>query len=93
MLTFEEYFYPDGMLGCFLWANEIERGWRGRFNIRPEILDVLDHPVHEGASVALCEKNRDRIEAACRRGFARALNRQSESIDLQLDDFTEKPVP
>jgi hypothetical protein len=61
---------------------------RVRFNIGSTILqDVLHggNPVHHDANVALCEKNRSQIEAACRRAFA---NRPHTSIDLQPIDFS-----
>jgi hypothetical protein len=87
MLTFDDRFHSDGVLSCFLWADEPTMK-RVRFNIGPKILeDVLPggNPVHDDANVALCDRNRERIEAACRRAFA---NRPSERIDLQSNDFS-----
>jgi hypothetical protein len=59
------------------------------FYIGPTILrDVLHggNPVHDAANEALCERNRERIEAACRRAFA---DRPGERVDLQPTDFSE----
>jgi hypothetical protein len=41
--------------------------------------------VREDANVALCEKERTRIEAACRQAFA---NRPSTHVKLEPTDFT-----
>jgi hypothetical protein len=88
MLTFEDSFHSDGVLSCFLWADSDEPTMkRVCFYIGPTILqDVLHggNPVHDAANVELCEKERLRIEAACRRAFA---SRPNERIDLQLNDF------
>jgi hypothetical protein len=62
---------------------------RVRFHIGDRILeDVLQggNPVHDAANEALCERNRERIEAACRRAFA---DRPGERVDLQPIDFSE----
>jgi hypothetical protein len=86
MLTFDASFHSDGVLGCVLWADETVMG-RVRFDIGPKILEDVLHggnPVHDDANVALCERERPRIEAACRRAFA---SRPSERIDLQPSDF------
>jgi hypothetical protein len=87
MLTFDVSFHSDGVLGCVLWADETVMK-RVRFYIGPNILeDVLcsGNPVHDDANVALCEKERGRIEAACRRAFA---DRPGARIDLQPTDFS-----
>jgi hypothetical protein len=88
MLTFDLSFHSDGALGCFLWADETVMR-RVRLHIGPAILEDVLHggnPVHDAANEALCERNRERIEAACRRAFA---ERPSERIDLQPTDFGE----
>jgi hypothetical protein len=88
MLTFDVSFHSDGLSACVLWADETLMG-RVRFDIGPTILqDVLHggNPIHDAANVALCERNRERIEAACRRAFA---DRPSKRIDLQPPDFSE----
>ena len=87
MLAFEDSFHSNGLVSCFICANEPRMG-RVCFYIGPTILqDVLHggNPVHDRANVALCEAARPRIEAACRRAFA---NRPSERIDLQPTDFS-----
>jgi hypothetical protein len=85
MLTFDDRFHSDGV-GSFLWADELTMK-RVRFAIGPKILqDVLHggNPVHDEANVALCQKERPRIEAACRRAFAA---RPSARVDLEPSDF------
>jgi hypothetical protein len=87
MLTFDINFHSDRMLGCVLWADETVMG-RVRFDIGSRILQDVLHGmnlVHDDANVALCERERLRIEAACRRAFA---DRPAERIDLQPTDFT-----
>ena len=72
MLTFDDSFHSDGVLGCFIWADETATG-RVRFDIGHKILqDVLHggNPVHDDANVALCKTERLRIEAACQHAFA-----------------------
>jgi hypothetical protein len=62
---------------------------RVRFDIGPNILEDVLHggnAVHDDANVALCERNRERIEAACRRAFA---NRPSTHVKLEPSDFIE----
>jgi hypothetical protein len=84
MLTFEDFHSDDDVFGCVLWASETVMG-RVRFNIGRKILqDELDgaNPVHSDVNVALCEKERPRIEAACRHA-----SRPSERIDPQPSDF------
>jgi hypothetical protein len=87
MLTFDLTFHSDDReLGCVLWADETVMG-RVRFDIGPKILqDVLHggNPVHGPANVALCERERLRIEAACRNAFA---IRPSGQITLEPSDF------
>jgi hypothetical protein len=50
--------------------------------------DVLhdSNPVHDAANEALCERNRERIEGACRRALG---DRPGERVDLQPTDFNE----
>jgi hypothetical protein len=86
MLTFNDPFHSDGILGCFIWADEPTMK-RVRFDIGPKILEDVLHggnPVHDEANVALCERERPRIEAACRRAFA---IRPSRLIKLEPSDF------
>jgi hypothetical protein len=86
MLTFDVSFHPDGVLGCVLWADETVMK-RVRFYIGPNILEDVLHggnPVHDDANVALCKRERPRIEAACRRAFA---TRPSRQIKLEPSDF------
>ena len=86
MLTFDDDFHSDPT-GCFLCA-KTEIGVRVQFNIGTMILqDELDQKgpaINDEMNVALCVKERSRIEAACRRAFA---SRPSERIDLQPSDF------
>jgi hypothetical protein len=86
MLTFDIEFHSDGGLGCILWADETVMG-RVRFDLGSRILeDVLlgGNAVHNDANVALCDRQRPRIEAACRRAFA---SRPSSHIALEPSDF------
>jgi hypothetical protein len=88
MLTFDLSFHSDGVLGCVLWADQTVMG-RVRFDIGPNILEDVLHggnAVHDDANVALCEKERTRIEAACRRAFA---NRPSTRVKLEPSDFSQ----
>ena len=88
MLTFDDSVHSDGLVSCFIRADEPKMG-RVTFYIGPTILqDVLHggNPVHDDANVALCKRNRERIEAACRRAFA---DRPGEHVDLQPTDFSE----
>jgi hypothetical protein len=88
MLTFDPSFHSDGVLGCVLWADETVMG-RVRFDIGSRILEDVLHggnAVHDDANLALCERERPRIEAACRRAFA---IRPSEHIKLELSDFVQ----
>jgi hypothetical protein len=88
MLTFDVSFHSDDReLGCVLWADETVMG-RVRFDIGSLILqDVLQggNPVHADANVALCERQRPRIEAACRHAFA---IRPGRHIKLEPSDFS-----
>lgn len=87
MLTFDPSFHSDGVLGCVLWADETLMG-RVRFDIGHRILeDVLQggNPVHDKENEKLCERNRERIEAACRRAFA---DRPGEHVELEPADFS-----
>ncbi len=88
MLTFDPVFHSDRALGCVLWADETVLR-RVRFDMGHRILeDVLQggNPVHDKANEELCERNRERIEAACRRAFA---DRPGERVELQPTDFSE----
>jgi hypothetical protein len=87
MLTFDVDFHSDDReLGCVLWADETVMG-RVRFDIGSLILqDVLrgGNPVHGPDNVKLCDRERPRIEAACRHAFA---TRPSGQIKLEPSDF------
>jgi hypothetical protein len=75
-----------GGLGCVLWADAPTLG-RVRFSIGPSILiDVLGgtNPVIGSQAVGLCERERSRIEQACRHAFD---ERPTEHIELQTRDF------
>jgi hypothetical protein len=89
MLTFDLSFHSDGVLACVLWADETVMGARA-FRHRPQLIleDVLHggNAVHDDANMALCEKERARIEAACRRAFA---NRPSTRVKLEPSDFSQ----
>ena len=88
MLTFDDSVHSDGLVSCFIQADEPKMG-RVTFYIGPIILqDVLHggNPVHDDANKALCKRNRERIEAACRRAFA---DRPGERIDLRPSDFSQ----
>jgi hypothetical protein len=88
MLTFDDHFASDGGFGCVLWATDEPANKRVRFNIGSEILQDVLHgksPVHHEVNVNLCNRERHRIEEACRRAFA---NRPSESINLEPSDFS-----
>jgi hypothetical protein len=88
MLTFDPNFHSDRALGCFLWADETAMR-RVRFDIGHRILEDVLHggnPVHDAENEALCERNRERIEAACRRAFA---ERPGDRVDLRPGDFSE----
>jgi len=87
MLTFDNSVHSDGLVSCFIWADEPKMG-RVRFCIGPRILeDVLhgENPVHDARNLVLCERNRERIEAACQRAFA---DRPGERIDLDRPTST-----
>ena len=91
MLTFEEFHCAN--YGCFIFAGETVTGRRVRFDIGSLILqDVLHggNPVHDDANEALCDRERRRIEAACRRAFS---IRPSERIELEPGDFNDDEKP
>jgi hypothetical protein len=92
MLTFDPSFHSDDRaLGCVLWAHETVMG-RVRFDIGSLILQDMLHgrnPVHGPANVTLCERERPRIEAACRHAFA---IRPSGQIKLEPSDFNPTQV-
>lgn len=87
MLKFDNDFHSgDRALGCILWAEETVME-RVRFDIGSCILQDALHggnPVHGAANVALCKRERPRIEAACRRAFA---TRPIRQIKLEPSDF------
>jgi hypothetical protein len=86
MLTFDDRFHSD-VLSCLLWADEPTMN-RVCFCIGPTILEDVLHggnAVHDEANKALCDRERSRIEAACRRAFA---DRPSARVDLQPTDFS-----
>ena len=86
MRTFDDRFASDGDLGCLIWADEPTYR-RVRFSIGRDILiDVLGgrNPIVEDRNLALCQRERQRIEAACQRAFN---ERPSASIGLQARDF------
>jgi hypothetical protein len=88
VLTFDPTFHSDRTLGCFLWADETVMR-RVRFDIGHRVLEDVLHggnPVHDAANERLCEQNRERIEAACRRAFA---DRPGERVDLEPHDFVD----
>jgi hypothetical protein len=89
MLKFENFHSDDGGDGCFLWAVDEPTMNRVQFDIGSLILeDVLhgENAVHGEANVALCERERPRIEAACRRAFA---IRPNTDIKLEPSDFNQ----
>jgi hypothetical protein len=84
MLTFDVSFHSDDR--AFFGPMKTVMG-RVRFDIGSLILqDVLHggNPVHGPANVALSERERPRIEAACRHAFA---IRPSGQIKLEPSDF------
>ena len=87
MLSFDAEFRVSGYRNsCTVWASE-PKLTRVRFSINNNILtDVLKggNPAHDFANLALCERERPRIEAACRLAFT---NRASADIQLQPRDF------
>jgi len=88
MLTFDPDFHSDDLLGCVLWASETLMG-RVRFDIWSLILQDILHgrnPVHDKSNVELCERERPRIEAACRHAFA---IRPSTHVALESSDFNQ----
>jgi hypothetical protein len=85
MLTFDGRFASDEKLGCVLWADGLSQ--RVRFAIGHQILiEILggQNPIAHDRNVALCERERARIEAACRRAFS---ERPSDRVELQARDF------
>jgi hypothetical protein len=85
-MNFDRSFISDGMLGCLIWADE-PTVKRVRFFIGSLVLqDVLHggNPVHDEANIALCERERSRIEKASRRAFA---ERPGARIELKRADF------
>ena len=86
LLTFDTHFVPGEPLQVYLWAEHQSRS-RIRFEIGPDVLsDVLGgaNPVHDSENVALCQRERLRIAAACSNALRRsALN----EIRLEPRDF------
>jgi hypothetical protein len=86
LLTFDTHFVPGESLQVYLWAEHQSRS-RIRFEIGPDVLsDVLGgaNPVHDAENVALCQRERLRITAACSNALRRsALN----EIRLEPRDF------
>jgi hypothetical protein len=86
LLTFDTHFVPGEPLQVYLWAEHQSRS-RIRFEIGPDVLsDVLGgaNPVHDSENVALCQRERLRITAACSTALRRsALN----EIRLEPRDF------
>jgi hypothetical protein len=86
LLTFDTHFVPGESLQVYLWAEHQSRS-RIRFEIAPDVLsDVLGgaNPVHDSENVALCQRERLRITAACSNALRRsALN----EIRLEPRDF------
>jgi hypothetical protein len=88
MLRFDDHFASYGARGCALWAGEPAID-RVRFNIGHKILREVLHggkPGRHDADFALCERERSRIETACRRAFA---SRPGARISLRKADFNE----
>ena len=69
-LAFDDHFVPVPFR-CLLWADEPVHE-RVRFEVATDVLKALGggNPVHSDDNVALCERERSRIEAACRNAFA-----------------------
>jgi hypothetical protein len=90
MLAFDDEFrLSSDRNHCTLWADE-SRFKRVRFSIDTHLLpDVPQggNTVHDFADLALCESERSRIEAACRRAFAK---RASTDIELEPTDFEQR---
>jgi hypothetical protein len=86
MLTFDDRFISDEAVGCLLWADETSMK-RVRFSIGSFVLVEVLHggnPVHDADNVKLCERERSRIEAACREAFS---ERGGDRVELQPSDF------
>ena len=91
MLVFQDKFMlGDQRNHCTLWAREPEFN-HINFGIN---LNILPNAKEESQGVcdlselALCERERSQIEAACRRAFA---NRPSKHIELEAHDFKVDP--
>jgi hypothetical protein len=86
LLAFDTHFVPGGSLQVYLWAEHQSRS-RIRFEIGPDVLsDVLGgaSPGDDAENVALCQRERLRITAACSNALRRsALN----EIRLEPGDF------
>jgi hypothetical protein len=87
MLAFDDEFRLTSSRNCCaLWADE-PTFKRVRFSVNTQILSNRpkgSNPLHEFAELELCERERDQIEAACRRAFA---DRASPDIELRPTDF------
>jgi hypothetical protein len=88
MLVFDDEFVLSGQRNCCtLWAKEPKLK-RVCFSIDTNLLPNAPKGAHiDLAELELCERERARIEAACRRAFA---NRASRCIDLQAADFARQ---
>lgn len=76
MIVFGDKFMLGGRRNhCTLWAQD------------PEFKQI-SHVVCDLAELALCERERSQIEAACRRAFT---NRPSKHIELEPNDFRVDP--
>jgi hypothetical protein len=86
LLAFDAQFVADEPLRVSLWAEHQSRS-RIRFEIGPDVLsEVLGgaNPVHDDENLALCQRERLRIVAACSNALRRsALN----EIRLEPGDF------
>jgi hypothetical protein len=91
MVVFDDKFTLGGRRHhCTLWAREPEFK-HINFGINLNILPNSNEEaqaVCDLAELALCERERSQIEAACRRAFA---NRPSKHIELEPNDFKVNP--
>lgn len=86
LLTFDTDFVPGGSLEVYLWAEHRSRS-RIRFEISRDVLtDVLGgaNLVHDQENIALCQRERRRITAACNNALRRSARNE---IRLEPGDF------
>jgi len=86
LLAFDPHFVPGGSFQVYLWAEHLSRS-RIRFEIGPDVLsDALGgaNPVHDAENVALCQRERLRITAACSNALRRSARNE---IRLEPRDF------